>query len=114
MQQDYSLDRRKRQRFSMSMQATYCLLETGGDNKFATVCDMSSQGLLMESAEPLPCGKNIVVSVLWPVMLPDCVGLRCMVRGRVVRSELQNNVCKSAVQFRFYEFRTYATLALAI
>ena len=74
------------------------VLETGT----GVTIDVSSGGVLFETARPLPAGLNIELSVSWPVLLHDVAPLQLVVFGRIVRAEGN----RAAVRMAQHEFRT--------
>ena len=64
--------------------------------------DLSSVGVLIETAEPLPKGARIKVSIAWPARLNDRIGLSLEVVGRIARTD----GLLAGVAFDRYEFRT--------
>lgn len=73
------------------------------------VVNMSSSGVLFQTAEFLPRGVTIELYIAWPTKLNDTVALNLYVMGRVVR--MQGNY--SAVRIRRSEFRVRGKRALA-
>jgi hypothetical protein len=63
--------------------------------------NISSSGVLFECQLPLPVGRKVEVSILWPAHKNSANRLELFAEGRIVRSE-QNQV---AVQIKRYEFR---------
>ncbi len=97
-------DRRSDRRYPLELELRYKLirrkkvLETG----YGRTLDMSSGGILFETARPLPPGLTIELSVSWPVLLRNTAPLKLVVIGRVVRNEAN---C-TAVRMLQHEFRT--------
>ncbi|HJT86350.1 MAG TPA: PilZ domain-containing protein [Bryobacteraceae bacterium] len=64
--------------------------------------NLSSDGILFESASALPVGSKIELSIAWPARLGNSVGLSLAVSGRTVR--VHGNL--TAVRILGYVFRT--------
>jgi len=97
-------ERRTSKRFPIQSDIRYRMLESGKhmpqtDGK---MIDMSSHGVRILAAQPLPCGKRVEVSISWPVALNATCGLKLMVTGEVVRSDSDQTV----VTIVKHEFRT--------
>ena len=67
--------------------------------------NMSSSGVLFQSAKPLPDGIQIELSIAWPTKLNNTVSLNLHVKGITVRTQGGY----TAVQISKSEFRTRAT-----
>jgi hypothetical protein len=97
-------DRRLSCRFPIEAEVRYLLLqgkaiqETG---RGRTV-NISSSGILFESAHSIPPGIPIELSIAWPARIDGIVRMRLRASGRTVRN--QDNC--TAVKIRRYEFRT--------
>jgi len=63
--------------------------------------NLSRNGVLFESAEPLSVGLTVELCVAWPVPLNGVTGLNFWAQGRTVRMHGQ----LTAVQILNYEFR---------
>ena len=59
-------------------------MEEKGEGKTVNV---SSSGILFTCQHQLAVGRKVKLCISWPVLLNDKVGLKLVVRGRVVRSE---------------------------
>jgi len=106
-----SPERRAHCRFPVSMDLEYWVLSgravmPGGRGKSV---NMSSGGVLFRSAEPVPAGTRLELSIDWPARLDDSVGLKLRVTGHAIRGE---NGCTAVVMER-YEFRTRRVRAAA-
>ena len=88
----------------MSVELEYKLLD--GKKVLKTgvgrTLNLSSSGILFESAEELPTATSIRLFLSWPAQLDDRVGLTLCVLGRTVRS---SGKC-TAVEILSHEFRT--------
>ena len=69
-----------------------------------TSINISSKGVLFTSAQKLPVGAYLHLSIAWPVELNGCTPLKLVATGRVVRTLPD---C-AAVRIMRYEFRTRA------
>jgi c-di-GMP-binding flagellar brake protein YcgR len=67
-----------------------------------TTLNISSGGILFTTAEKLPVGSRVDLSVNWPARLDGTCRLQFVVAGRVVRAESK----RAVVQIDRYEFRT--------
>ena len=67
-----------------------------------TTVNMSSNGLLFRSEEPLATGKPVVVEIAWPVLLNNARPLKLVARGHIVWSEME----LAAMNIEGWEFRT--------
>jgi hypothetical protein len=104
-----SLERRKRQRFPMSLGIKF----TSGNRRTQTegqgeVLNISSSGVAFRTAAELTPGTPIQASMTWPVTLNgDCI-LRVSMEGRVVRTAEDGLAVMSLER---YEFRTGGRVA---
>jgi PilZ domain len=73
--------------------------EDKGEGKTINV---SSCGILFTCQHQLAVGRRVRLCISWPVLLNDKVGLKLVVRGRVVRSEGG----RAAIEIQQHEFRT--------
>jgi hypothetical protein len=67
-----------------------------------TTVNMSSNGVLFRSEQPLALGKPVVVEIAWPVLLNNSRPLKLVARGRIVWSEME----LAAMNIEGWEFRT--------
>ena len=67
-----------------------------------TTLNISSGGILFTTAEKLPVGSKVDLSVNWPVWLDDICPLQFVVTGHVVRAESKQAV----VRIDHYRFKT--------
>ena len=74
-------------------------IEEKGEGKTVNV---SSCGILFTCQHHLAVGRKVRLCISWPVLLDEKVGLKLVVRGRVVRSEEG----RAAIEIQQYEFRT--------
>jgi len=97
-----TFDMRRHHRYPIALEVqykwSYSRLEQLGTG---LTLNISSGGVLLRTAEPLPARCSIEMSLNWPFSLNDCA-LKLVMRGRVVRSDNQS----TAVQVAQYEFRT--------
>jgi hypothetical protein len=64
--------------------------------------NLSGDGVLFQTANPLPSGVLIELSIAWPARLDNLIGLKLYVIGKTVRTDGSF----TAVMFRSHEFRT--------
>jgi hypothetical protein len=64
--------------------------------------DLSSGGALIETADRLPNGAKIKLSIAWPARLNGRIGLSLEVAGRIARVD----GCLAGLVFDHHEFRT--------
>lgn len=64
--------------------------------------DMSRNGLLFTTDDPLPPGRTLEVSVNWPVALDGVCPLKLVATGRVVRT----SGALTAMRIERYQFKT--------
>ena len=72
--------------------------------------DLSSHGVLFEAGPNVVVGKNVELSISWPVLLHGVAPIRLAVSGQVVRYDGR---C-AALHFRRYEFRTARRAAVPL
>jgi hypothetical protein len=97
-------DRRGAMRFPIREDVRYRIVRSKTEivNGSGTTLNISSGGILFTTAEKLPVGSTVDLSVNWPVWLDDTCPLQLVVTGHVVRAESQ----QSAVRIDQYEFKT--------
>ncbi len=98
--------RRQHQRFPIAAAAEYIL---SGSRVQTTTRNISSGGVLLNTATVLPIGKLIQVWIDWPVLLDERCRLRLVINGRVLRSDWDG----TAVTITKYEFRIRADVPRA-
>jgi len=64
--------------------------------------NMSSNGVLFTTEQPLPLGKSVVLEINWPVLLDDAKPLKLVTRGHIVWCESTT----VAMRIDGWEFRT--------
>lgn len=98
-----SNERRGNARFSMRLPVT---VHNPGASASplpnGTTLNISSNGLLFQTAEELKTGQHILVSVEWPVRLDNRIPLTLVLRGKVLRCEQGI----AAMQTQRHEFKT--------
>jgi c-di-GMP-binding flagellar brake protein YcgR len=108
---DPATDRRDSKRFAIEQEAVYKVLDhrvavpESGSGK---TLDISSGGVLFETAQHLRSGKRVELSVNWPAQLEGGCALKFVAVGRVVRAEEK----RAAMHIEQYEFRTRRTKEL--
>jgi hypothetical protein len=98
-----AVERRATRRYSIEAELEYRITrqeEVLHQGRGFTV-NISSSGVLFECPLPLPVGRRVEVSILWPAHKNSANRLELFAEGRIVRNE-QNQV---AVQIKRYEFR---------
>jgi len=105
--QKVSTDQRTHQRYPIELEMEYRLLNKGRAEHFGTgkTRNISSGGVLFEALGMPPAGSSIEVMLSWPFLLEGVCPLRLVMRGRVVRSDVQG----IAIQSSYHEFRTAGT-----
>ena len=107
-------DRRATARFPLPEDVTYQYRHGRVTGAGAGKClNIGSGGVLFTTADRLPVGRTVEVSINWPAMLDGACPLKFIASGPVVRSEDD----RAAIRIDRYEFRTRGTrpaLAAAI
>ena len=100
-------ERRGNPRYPIDTALVYKLIRHGRtvEAGFGRTVDVSSSGILFESARSLPTGMQIEISMAWPARLSDAVDLQLCVMGLTVRGEDH----RTALIIRRHEFRTKGT-----
>jgi hypothetical protein len=102
---DPAAERRASRRFAIEQEVSYKVLDhraavpEGGAGK---TLDISSKGVLFETAQRLRPGKRVEVSVNWPAQLEGGCPLKFVAVGRVVRAD----ETRAAMHIEQHEFRT--------
>ena len=104
-------ERRGNPRYPIDTALVYKLIRQGRtiEAGFGRTVDVSSSGILFESARSLPPGMQIEISMAWPARLSDAVDLQLCVLGLTVRGQDK----RTAVIIRRHEFRTKRTRDIA-
>lgn len=97
-------DRRHRRRFDLRLDLRCRLLESG-EVLTGRTCDISSTGVRFHLDRDLPLGRQIQLSVAWPVSLEDRWPLRLAVQGQVIRCDRHGIV----MRISRHEFRLQGT-----
>ena len=96
-------DRRASHRYPVSAEVRYLIVRqrtpTAGTGR---TVDLSSRGALIQTAEPLPKGAKIKLSIAWLARLNGRIALSLEVVGRVARVD----GLLVGVIFEHHEFRT--------
>lgn len=100
-------DRRGTSRFPVQEDVKYSieLTKTAKVSGVGKTLNFGSGGILFSTAEKLPVGHNVELSVNWPARLGGKCALQFVATGRVVRSD----AVSAAVRIVRYEFRTRGT-----
>jgi len=93
-----SRERRRHQRFPINVSSRYLLDEARG---YATTVNISSGGVLLDTKEILPVGRQVQLWIDWPALLDARCPLRLVIHGRIVRSTYRGTV----VGITRYSFR---------
>jgi len=103
-------DQRLSRRYPIALEIEYKLLRKGRVERFGLgrTLNVSSNGVLFETNEPLPPGSSIELLVHWPFLLEGVCPLKLVIRGSVVRSDSKN----VAVRNKHHEFRTAGARSL--
>jgi hypothetical protein len=91
-------DRRRHRRYAIAAN-TECLLD--GRRTEAVTTDISSAGILVQSADILPTGARVELRVDWPARLDGRCPLRLVIAGKVLRTAARGTVISVAR----YEYR---------
>jgi hypothetical protein len=97
-------DRRSNHRYAVNVAVDYRIVL---DNRMVLAgigrtVNISSGGVLVDTADSLPKGAEIELSIDWPANLNGVVALKLQVMGQTVRAKGNS----TAVAIRRYEFRT--------
>jgi len=96
-------DRRATYRYPLGAEVRYQIINqrrpSAGTGR---TVDLSSRGALIQTADLLPNGAKIKLSMVWPVRLNGRIALSLEVVGRIVRVD----GCLAGVVFDHHEFRT--------
>jgi hypothetical protein len=95
-------EQRLRRRYPIALDLDYKLLNSGqvvrpGSGR---TLNLSSVGVLFEANDSLHAGSPIELLIKWPLLSKDACPLKLVVRGHVVRSDVQG----IAVKIMFREF----------
>jgi PilZ domain len=102
---DPTVERRASKRFPIEQEVQYRTLDHRAlvpESGAGKTVDISSGGVLFETAQRLRFGKRVEVAINWPARLDGGCALKFVVVGRVVRAE--DN--RAAISIEQYEFRT--------
>ena len=99
-------ERRSRIRFPISLSARYVVVGQQKIEGTGRTVNISSNGVLMTSAQEVPPGTSISVVMEWPILLDDFCPLALHIHGKVVRSEPVLGQSLIAVRFSTCELRT--------
>ena len=102
---DPAAERRASRRFAIEQELLYRVLDhraAAPESGTGKTLDISSKGVLFETAQCLRPGKRVEVSVNWPALLDGGCPLKFVAVGRVVRAE----ETRAAMHIEQHEFRT--------
>jgi hypothetical protein len=71
-------------------------------NGSGTTLNIGSGGILFTTAEKLPVGSRVDLSINWPARLGGTCHMQLVVAGRIVRADQK----RAVVKIERYEFRT--------
>jgi hypothetical protein len=101
-------ERRSSKRYSIERQLNYRVRGVRPPiTGHGTTVNMSSNGVLFRSEQPLVLGKPVIVEIAWPVLLNDTRPLKLVARGHIVWTELE----LAAMNIEGWEFRTLGATA---
>jgi hypothetical protein len=97
-------ERRSHQRYPISLPLDYRLLHRGRVDSLgsARTINMATGGVLLQADASLIMGRQIELSINWPMLLEGVCPLKLVMWGRITRSDSQG----VAIQTRQHEFRT--------
>ena len=99
----YQSDRRVHQRYPISVEVEYELLDEGLQPMgLGRTINISSGGVLVDLSVPLPSRGSIQLSINWPFLLDGPTPLKFRATGNIIRHD-GNRV---AVQLTEHDFRT--------
>ncbi|MFB3829363.1 MAG: PilZ domain-containing protein [Bryobacteraceae bacterium] len=97
------VERRNSDRFPIMEEVRYRVVDRGGARQGTGMSvDMSRDGVLFTTDNPLPPGRVLEMSVNWPARLDGVCPLKLVVTGRVVRSTGP----LAALRIERYQFKT--------
>lgn len=98
------VDRRDARRFPLETEIRWRPLSIRGNGQAGKgkTINMSSNGVLFTTEEPLKVGTKLELSIHWPVALNSTCPLKLVTQGRVTRTFAE----QAAVHIDRYEFRT--------
>jgi hypothetical protein len=102
---DPTVERRSSKRFPIEQEVQYRILDhkaAAPENGIGKTLDISSGGVLFETAQRLRFGKRVEVSINWPAKLDGNCLLKFVAVGRVTRAD----DARAAIRIEQYEFRT--------
>jgi PilZ domain len=95
-------ERRRKTRFPIGLVARYTVQRPHPIEGAGLTVNISSNGVLMTSANQVSPGTSIRIVIEWPILIGNVCPLALHIRGTVVRSARS----LVAVRFSTYEFRT--------
>jgi hypothetical protein len=100
-------DRRSTPRYEIAQAVSYKLAQGKVPGGVGTTINIGAAGVLFTTEQALPIGRDVQVSVNWPVLLHGTCALKFVASGPIVWSDGQ----QAAIRIRRYEFRTRGTRA---
>lgn len=95
-------DRRSADRFPITRDVVIRPIGTVRDGVAGQTINISSNGVLVSTEQPLAVGERLQVAISWPAQLENGCNLNLIANGRVVR-QVDGQV---AIEIQQYEFRT--------
>jgi hypothetical protein len=100
-----SMDRRSRHRYAITQAVSYKLAQGKVPGGVGRTINIGATGVLFTTEQALPKGREVQVSVNWPVLLHGSCALKFVASGPIVWSDGQ----QAAIRIKRYEFRTRGT-----
>ena len=97
-------ERRGARRFPVREDVRYRIVHSKTEivNGSGTTLNIGSGGILFTTAEKLPVGSRVDLSINWPARLGGTCHMQLVVAGRIVRADQK----RAVVKIERYEFRT--------
>lgn len=106
---NFGMDRRTADRFPISEEIRYRVLDRQGERQdgVGKTLDMSREGVQFTTPDPLAPGRLVELSVNWPARLNGTCRLQFVATGHVIRSTGESAV----MRIERYEFKTRRELS---
>jgi hypothetical protein len=100
-------ERRTRARYALALELSYAVLDLirHGETGTGMTIDISSSALRFMAARPLTVGRQLEVSVRWPLLLHGAIPLQLVATGVVIRTSGRETV----MQLEKHAFKTRGT-----
>jgi hypothetical protein len=104
----YQFDRRVHQRYLISLEVEYKLLDGNGVQRkgFCRTINISTCGVLLDLKDSLPGISSIELSIKWPFLLGGSIPLKLMMRGNIVRVD-GNSIAVETAEHEFHRAGPY-------